>query len=283
MAEGSRFFEEKSAVQDTLRKIVGRLDQLAIPYVVSGGLALFAHGFRRFTEDVDLLVTPEGLKRIHQELDGLGYVPTFKGSKNLRDTESGVKIEFLLTGQFPGDGKPKPVSFPDPTSVAIQKDGIKYLTLPALIQLKLASGMTNPSRLKDLADVMELVKLLDLPRDFSRQLAPFVQEKYLEIWQSAERTPKRYLQLWRNKFLTIDAKTIDEMIAALRAAAETLEAMRSDGVTLDPDGGTAGDYALLVTSDPAIAKKYAMCEESEFWAEDQHDEPNSEEQAPKET
>ena len=75
---------------------------------------MFQHGYRRFTEDVDLLVTREGLKEIHRKLEGLGYLPPFQGSKNLRDTEHGVKIEFLVTGEFPGDGKPKPVAFPAP-------------------------------------------------------------------------------------------------------------------------------------------------------------------------
>ena len=72
------------------------------------------HGFRRFTEDVDILVTRDGLKAIHAHLEGLGYVPPFTGSKNLRDTEHGVRIEFLIAGEFPGDGKPKPVAFPGP-------------------------------------------------------------------------------------------------------------------------------------------------------------------------
>ena len=81
-------------------------------------MALFRHGFRRFTEDVDILVTREGLKTIHEQLEGLGYVPPFTGSKNLRDTESGVRIEFLIAGEFPGDGKPKPVAFPDPAESA---------------------------------------------------------------------------------------------------------------------------------------------------------------------
>ena len=267
MVEGSRFFEEKSAVHETLRRIVHRLSELGIPYVVVGGLSLFAHGFRRFTEDVDLLVTPEGLKRIHKELDGLGYNPPFAGSKNLTDTESGVKVEFLVTGQFPGDGKPKPVAFPDPDAVAVEKDGIRYISLPMLIELKLASGMTSPERMKDLSDVMELIKLLDLPKDFSGQLAPFVQGKYLEIWQSAKPVTKRYMQLWRNKFLTLDAKSIDDMIAGLRSAVETLEAMRTDGVMLEENGGTADDYAYLITLDPAVARKYDMHEESEFWGE----------------
>ena len=78
------------------------------------GWRLQAHGFRRLTDDVDILVTREGLKTIHEQLEGLGYVPPFTGSKNLRDTEYGVRIEFLIAGEFPGDGKPKPVAFPDP-------------------------------------------------------------------------------------------------------------------------------------------------------------------------
>ena len=182
LSESSLFFEGKGAVQETLRRITGRLNELDIPYAVVGGLALFAHDYQRYTEDVDLLVTPDGLKRIHKELDGLGYVPPFSGSKNLRDTDTKVKIEFLVTGQFPGDGKPKPVAFPDPALAAVEKDGIKYLSLPALVELKLASGMTNPLRLKDIADVMELIKLARTPRQLADQLAPFVREKYLELW-----------------------------------------------------------------------------------------------------
>src|SRR5262245_55980260 len=104
LREGSMHFEEKSAVHQSLRKIAGRLEQLGIPYAVAGGMALFLHGYRRFTEDVDVLVTPEGLAEVHRQLEGLGYVPLFEGSKNLRDAEHGVRIEFLVTGQFPGDG-----------------------------------------------------------------------------------------------------------------------------------------------------------------------------------
>jgi hypothetical protein len=69
----------------------------------------------RFTEYVDILVGRDDLKRIHEKLEGRGYVPPFPGSKNLRDAQTGVRIEFLVTGAFPGDGKPKPVAFPEPS------------------------------------------------------------------------------------------------------------------------------------------------------------------------
>jgi len=228
-------------------------------------MALYKHGLRRFTEDVDLLVTRENLKIIHEKLDGLGYLPPFKHSKHLRDTELGVKVEFLVTGEFPGDGKPKPVAFPDPVSVSFEDDGIRYITLPTLIELKLASGMTNLNRMKDLTDVLELIKQLNLPHDFRDRLNPFVRDKFTELWKSSRR---RYVRVWRNKFLTIDANSINDMIDHLKKATEELEAMRADGVTLEPDGGTADDYAYLVTTDPEIAQKYEMLEETEYWKEE---------------
>ena len=45
LSEGSRHFEEKSAVFDALRKIASRLNGMGVPYAVVGGLALFQHGF----------------------------------------------------------------------------------------------------------------------------------------------------------------------------------------------------------------------------------------------
>ena len=105
-------------------------------------MAMFLHGYRRFTEDVDILVTREGLERIHEALEGLGYVRLFAQSKALRDTDGGVKIDFLVTGQYPGDGKPKPVAFPDPDEAAVDVDAVRVVNLPTLMQLKIASGMS---------------------------------------------------------------------------------------------------------------------------------------------
>ena len=167
-----------------------RLETLEIPYAVCGGMALFRHGFRRFTEDVNILVTREGLKKIHENLDGRGYLPPFEKSKHLRDTDNGVRIEFLIAGEFPGDGKPKPVAFPNPLDVAVDFDGVKYLGLPTLVELKLASGLTGGlPRLKDFVDVIALIQQLKLPRDFADQLNPYVQEKYAELWDGVKQSP----------------------------------------------------------------------------------------------
>lgn len=185
LLEGSMHFEKESAVHKSLNKIAHRLDELRIPYAVVGGMALFLHGFRRFTEDVDLLVTRESLATIHRELEGLGYMPPFEGSKQLRDTETGVRIEFLVTGDFPGDGKPKPVAFPDPADVAVEVDGVRCLQLPRLMELKLASG-TAPGRLKDLGDVQAMIGSLQLTAEFADQLDSYVRELYRKLWAEVQ-------------------------------------------------------------------------------------------------
>jgi hypothetical protein len=189
LREGSMHFEKESAVHKSLERIARRLDELGVPYAIAGGMALFFHGYRRFTEDIDILVTPEGLKEIHRRLEGLGYLPPFAGSKNLRDSEYGVRIEFLTTGDYPGDGKPKPVAFPDPAEVSTEINGLRFLQLPKLIELKLASGMTNPRRAKDLVDVQTLIETLELPEDFAKELHPFVQGKFRELWDIVHTNP----------------------------------------------------------------------------------------------
>ena len=186
LLEAERFLMGDSAVQQTLVRIAARLDELGVPYAIVGGMALVAHGYNRTTVDVDLLVTPDGLKLIHEKLDGLGYLPPFAGSKQLRDTQSNVRVEFLVTGQYPGDGKPKPVAFPDPSRVATRIDGISYISLPAIVELKLASGMSSVTRAKDIGDVVELVRLLKLDRSFGEQLDAYVRPKFYALVEGVE-------------------------------------------------------------------------------------------------
>jgi hypothetical protein len=182
--EATSFFMKDDPVHGALQEIARRLEAEAVPYAVAGGMALVAHGYDRTTVDIDILVTENGLGTIHQRLVGLGYRPAFEGSrKQLRDTERGVRVEFLVAGEFPGDGKPKAVAFPDPATSSVDLGGIRYLRLSTLVELKLASGMSHPGRLKDLADVQELIQARDLPLEFRDDLDPSVREKYTELWR----------------------------------------------------------------------------------------------------
>lgn len=59
--------------------------------------------------------------------------------------------------------------------------GVKTITLEKLIELKIASGMTPPDRLKDLADLQELIKTKSLDKSFAERLDSFVRVKFLEF------------------------------------------------------------------------------------------------------
>ncbi len=175
----------RGILRDALSRLVFDLERNNIDYAVIGALALNLHGYTRATVDVDLLLTPEGLSDFHKKLVGLGYRPMFEGArKSFRTTQENLTIEIITTGEYPGDGLPKSVEFPEPKKYSLVIEGIKTLSLPKLVELKLASGISGAARLKDLADVQELIKLKNLERDFSERLDSSVREKFIELHQA---------------------------------------------------------------------------------------------------
>jgi hypothetical protein len=189
LREASAYFAGAGTLRDALRRLVRQLDAEGIPYALLGGLALAEHGYPRLTEDIDLVLTAAGLERFRERLVGRGYRPAFSGaSKTFRDAESGARIEIVTSGEYPGDGRPKPVAFPDPTApgVAVEIGGIRVVTLEKLIELKLASGISASHRLRDLADVQDLIVRLALSLEFATYLDPFVQAAYRELWAQAQ-------------------------------------------------------------------------------------------------
>lgn len=189
LREGSMYFEGSSSVHKTLIGIARRLDELGIDYAIAGGMCLSRHGFQRFTQDVDVIVTRDGLAQLHEKLEGRGYVKPFAASKNLRDAETGVRIDFIISGQYPGDGKPGPVVFPVPSAVAKEIDGIRYVDLVPFIELKLASGQAS-HRAQDLHDVQQLISARSLPNELAEQLHPSLREAYRQKWDDAQRAAK---------------------------------------------------------------------------------------------
>ena len=108
------------------------------------------------------------------------------------DELNGVKVDFLIEGDYPGDGKPKPVSFPSPALAGTEAGHMRVVDLKHFVEMKLASGMSAPHRLQDLADVLRLIAVAKLPRELSETLAPYVRAKYEELWQSAQHPDEDY-------------------------------------------------------------------------------------------
>jgi len=181
-----------SPLQLAAEALADRLDALGADYAVGGALAVNYHGVMRATEDVDVLITAGDLARFKQEWLGRGYTLVFPGSKAIRDAAHGVKIDFLIAGEYPGDGRPKPVAFPTPHAVALRGDRFRVIALDRLIELKLACAITAPHRFRDLDDVVQLIRKHALPESFAETLDPYVREKFDEVWKLAQHSEEDY-------------------------------------------------------------------------------------------
>ena len=181
------FFMSKSPIHETMRRLSATLGEMNVPFAIAGAMAANAHGLSRTTSDVDVLMRREDLNRFKQKWLGRGWIDKFEGSRGFKDVQSDVDVDVLLTGDFPGDGLEKPVAFPPPESVAeVGEDGIPFVSLPALLELKLASGMTAVHRPRDLDDVIQLIRANDLTEDYGSKLNPYVHEMYAKMWHAAQ-------------------------------------------------------------------------------------------------
>jgi hypothetical protein len=184
--EADRFFEGRGRVHQTTNRICALLTTHGIPYAIIGGMAMNAHGYVRVTTDLDLLTTEEALGEIHEKIVGHGFEPHEPGARRrLRDMATGVRIDLITTGRYPGDGKPKAVIFPDPRSCSVEIDGHNVIRLERLVELKLAAG-ASPSRIHDLADAQVLTQVLNLPRTLGDQLDPSVRDEYYRLWDASQ-------------------------------------------------------------------------------------------------
>ncbi len=186
------YFMGSSPLQEAAAQVARLLGELEVDYAIAGALCLAAHGVVRATEDVDVLISREGLEACKKTWLGRGYVELRPGGKAVRDAVHGVKVAFLIEGDYPGDGKPKPVSFPSPRRAGIDAGRFRVVDLKHFLELKLASGMTAPHRIQDLADVLRLIAVARLPRELAEELDPYVRAKYEELWQTAQHPEDDY-------------------------------------------------------------------------------------------
>ena len=87
------FFQGRDEVHKTLRRVVKRLERAGISYAALGGMAVNAHGYRRTTGDVDLLLTPEGLEEFRKKFVPKNYE---QGSSGFRCKTTEIPVFWFL-------------------------------------------------------------------------------------------------------------------------------------------------------------------------------------------
>src|SRR5262245_25223981 len=106
LKEVSMFFQGKDEVHKSLRRVIRRLDRANIPYAVVGGMAVYAHGHRRPTGDVDVLLTADGFARFKEQFVPKNYGTVPKRQWRFVDKVNNIVLDVLVTGRYPGSGKP---------------------------------------------------------------------------------------------------------------------------------------------------------------------------------
>ncbi|MBL8792679.1 MAG: hypothetical protein JNM56_02110 [Planctomycetia bacterium] len=158
-----------------MRRLVKRLEKAKIVHAVMGGMAVYAHGYRRFTDDVDVLVTPQGLETFRSRFVPNDYELVAGKKRRFVDRMNGVTVDLVIAGHFPGFRSDGPITFPDPSAVRQQIDSIYFIDLTTLIQLKLAA-----LRPQDYADVVDLIRANQLDESFLTRLHPSLHHDFLE-------------------------------------------------------------------------------------------------------
>jgi hypothetical protein len=170
-----------TGLAQTARTAAETLAHYGIPHLIIGGLAVQEHGYPRMTIDVDMVVPDvlEAVEFLTADLSGpFARLPDV--SDRLVDRRNQVKIDLLPAGRVVKRGCKVP--FPNPPQVSGKP---QIATLEDLVSLKLDSWSASPTtRLKDKADVVELIKYRRLPRELA--VAPAVQALYLETWDALQ-------------------------------------------------------------------------------------------------
>jgi len=176
------FFQKRGPVHQTMRRLVKHLDKAGIPYAIAGGMAVNAHGHERMTKDVDVLLSAAGFAEFKRLFVPKDYEPFPGRGRRFVDKKNGRTLDILITGQFPGSGKPGPIAFPDPTKVRQFIEKGYVIELKTLIQLKLAAR-----RHQDFADVVNLIATHDLDESFADQLDSSVRRDFNECLDEKRR------------------------------------------------------------------------------------------------
>ena len=175
---------EKQSLWATATRCHPLLAEQGIPHAIVGGMAVCLHGYQRNTVDVDLLVRKDESEAIRKCLESAGFQWSSEECE-FRD-EAGIQVKFLLTGDRAGKGSE--LELPDPSNAATVEEieGLPVVTLPRLIETKIACGEGNLRRThKDFADVVELIALHRLTSTYAGQLHKSVRRTFRQLVKHA--------------------------------------------------------------------------------------------------
>jgi len=153
-------------ILDVAREVTQLFKELEADGGVIGGIAVFLHGYRRTTADVDVYTNKR--EALAEALRQHAFIWDGEAKQFER---GGIVVQLLA----PGDDMPfHPTHF-------TEVDGVRVVSLPDLISMKLSMGTSNLRRAQDLADVVRLIESLKLDKSLTPRIAPEWRKTYKEL------------------------------------------------------------------------------------------------------
>jgi hypothetical protein len=191
---GRNMMREPQDLPGRYGRVVKALDRvlavLGCPAVIGGGWAVWRHGYvGRVTQDIDIVLPAASIGEFLRVASVSGFealaTPAGRWPK-LIHKETDIQVDLLPEGERPGTpAKPAPTTIPHPTSLGASGTVLRYINLPALIELKLAAG-----RAQDEADVVHLIQTNADQLAAIRQHLQTAHDSYLAAFKALEKRAK---------------------------------------------------------------------------------------------
>ncbi len=173
---------DRSTIWETARRCDEALRQRGLPYAIVGGVAVCLHGYQRTTIDLDILVSRADTQSVREALEAAGF-QWHAAEREFRD-QNDVPVQCVISAEPAGSDVSLGVFLPEPDAegVAIEIEGLRVVALSRWIELKMACGLGSLRRaFRDLGDVVELIAVHDLGRDYARFLPKRLRKEFREL------------------------------------------------------------------------------------------------------
>lgn len=164
-----------------MRHLVDALDESKLDYAFCGGVATNFYGAPVFREWISLVLSEPDCKAFAARWLERGWISA-EFPYDFFDTRHDVPVRVVFPGESSCFNKAQcPVVYQAPTEVTVI-DGIHFVDLHRLIELKIAAGLSHDIRIGEFLDVMDLIRANHLHRELALELHEHVRAKYDELW-----------------------------------------------------------------------------------------------------
>jgi len=146
--------KEESRLFAQLRELATALDRADIPFALIGGFAVNAYGFMRATHDLDVMVREEQGDVLQGVLTQLGYQTLDRRPDIASYVREPLRLDVLYARRDISRGLlARSIN-------VIQGDlQVRVIPLEGLIGLKIQAFHDDPRRIRDLDDIIQLLKI----------------------------------------------------------------------------------------------------------------------------